>query len=54
MMALIGFKIYTIVSRDMAECTSELTEELEADELAHLDFAPTTSMTQELNVERRT
>jgi hypothetical protein len=36
----------------MAEYTSELTEELEADKLAHLGFAPRTSMTQALKVER--
>ena len=54
MMTLIGFKIYTIVSRHMAEYTSELTEELEADELAHLGYAPRTSMPHALNVERTT
>jgi hypothetical protein len=51
MMTLIGFKIYTIVSRYMAECTSELTEELKADELAHLGSASKTSIP---HVERTT
>jgi hypothetical protein len=37
MVTLVGLEVYAIVSKDPTRYTIELTEELQTDELAHLD-----------------